>query len=86
MSTVFNSRYIEEHAVDGITLCKWSQIAATKSERAPWLRIGLKRNTTVWKVLLYNRQDGYGTIYIYVDIVVSLKKFKKEIKYNGNTT
>ncbi|XP_056001238.1 uncharacterized protein LOC130048474 isoform X2 [Ostrea edulis] len=66
LSTVFNSRYIEEHAVDGITLCKWSQIAATKSERAPWLRIGLKRNTTVWKVLLYNRQDDYGTVNIII--------------------
>ncbi|XP_056001777.1 uncharacterized protein LOC125667550 [Ostrea edulis] len=62
LSTIFDEENLfnGSNAVDGVTSCNIApSMAANESEKASWLRIGLKEKVRVWKVLLYNRQS-YG--------------------------
>ncbi|XP_061195451.1 uncharacterized protein LOC133203696 [Saccostrea echinata] len=62
MSSVFSNGYpphLASYAVDNITDCIYTNVAATQREENPWLRIDLGMMFDVQHVLVYARPDGF---------------------------
>ena len=61
MSSQLDSRYNASYAVDNVTVCPTQHnIAHTKNQFRPWIKIDLQGIYNVHSVVIYNRQDGFG--------------------------
>ena len=61
MSSDLDSPYNASYAVDNVTVCPTHHnIAHTKNQFRPWIKIDLQGIYNVQSVVIYNRQDGYG--------------------------
>ena len=61
MSSDLDSPYNASYAVDNVTVCHTHHnIAHTKNQFRPWIKIDLRGIYNVHSVVIYNRQDGYG--------------------------
>ncbi|XP_062584761.1 uncharacterized protein LOC134246413 [Saccostrea cucullata] len=62
LSSVFSNGYpphLPSYAVDNITDCDYTNVAASQREKNPWLQADLGTVLDVQQVLVYARPDGF---------------------------